>query len=263
MKYIAAVLVLTILVGLPSSRLEAASFTIGVAIQAGNSNSSVAGNNWEIGLGPSASAPAVVASLSRYYLDDRDNPFTLSYDGLTNTLTLRIQTRNAGSGAVTTLSWNPTGGVATANPSKWTIGPNDVQATALRVSRDTSITIKDLTLDPRTVNIVDDFAPLPSQLTASQAGPPAGSSMTSSLGYPVEFSTRAGTNSWLISGSISFHGLLRPGPAGGAHSNDLAFAFNMASHAPEASTLLLGGTGIAAMMFWRRRLGQGKGEAPR
>jgi hypothetical protein len=183
----------------------------------------------------SASAPAATAGFFPFWLDGVDHDFQLSYNAATNLANLSASWLGI---FTSTVSWNPVGGVPGSVPRAWSIGAGDIRLTAQNnPTSNTSVRIQNLSISGPGLSVIN-----PPNLTAAQTG---SGTVTAANSAPIVFITPNGGGSWVLNGQIRFTGLYGT-PFSTGDSLRVAFDF-LSSDVPEASSLLMGALGLAAL----------------
>jgi hypothetical protein len=208
----------------------AAPFALAAVLRAGD----LFTDNLRLG-STSSSAPAASAGFFPFWLDAVDHDFQISYNAATNLASLSASWLGIFTSAV---SWNPVGGVPTSAPRNWSIAAGDIRLTAQNnVTSNTSVQIHNLSLSGPGLSVIN-----PPNLTAAQTG---SGTVTASNSAPIIFITPNGGGSWVLNGQIRFTGLYGT-PFSTGDSLRVSFDF-FSSDVPEASSLLMGALGLAAI----------------
>lgn len=173
---------------------SAANFDLATTIRAGRPGNAA----WEIGIGPITNSGAVRGHVNNpnYYPNALPNRFEIGYTSATNSAYLRYYYSATNYRQVV---YAP-GGPGLGGYSLWTIPAGSLFVTATRRPVRTAVTISNLTLAGG-VQVLQPFSS--TTMTATQLR----SNSTVSSTTPVVFRTNSSGN-WLLSGTITFTGLL-------------------------------------------------------
>jgi len=204
-----------------------ADFSFAAIIRVGSNGNS----SYELGIGPTASAPSSTVSLNTFWANNAPRNFQIGYTQSTNTAYVRVY-NPAGSGSQA-VTYQPVGGLPASAGRVWTLPAALFSVEAQPDNRSTSISLGNLSVTAG--SILQGLSS--TTLTAAQnnnAG--ASAAMTS----PVVFRANA-SGDWLLSGTITFVAV-----NGGANNYDrLRFDLGVqASDVPEPSTVGTASIGI-------------------